>query len=119
MRIVDRLTFLDLPEGTVYAQGERWVFQPLHIKGETHHPASDDFSGSWYALDPCWIEAKDSGHADECLDEMLKNGVSYPMQASQTSDSQYERDALFLVFERDDLVKLRDLIDQAIEVSPT
>jgi hypothetical protein len=108
MKIVDRAAFLDLPEGTVYAKGEPWAFGSLSIKGES--VANRD----WWYLDPCWVEAEDSNQAFDRLDEMRTTGASYPMESAVSRDGLFDQDAIFMVFERDDLLKLKDMVDTAI-----
>jgi hypothetical protein len=110
MKIYRRKQFLQLPVGTIYAKGERWCFGSLHIKHDT-----TDY-GDWWSLDPCWIAANDSGEAADRLDEMLDKGASFPMEDAVSRDGLHEEDALFLVFERDDLLQLRDVIDKAISI---
>jgi hypothetical protein len=110
MRIYRRKEFLQLPEGTFYAKGDRWFFGPLNIKADT-----TDFD-DWWALDPCWIESRGSDESFDILEEMLERGASYPMQESITRDGLFDKDALFLVFEKDDLLKLRAMIDKAISL---
>jgi hypothetical protein len=110
MRIYRRKEFLELPEGTIYAKGEPWCFGPLEIKHDT-----TDY-GDWWSLDPCWIEANDSSEAVDRLDQMLEHGASYPMQDAISRDGLHEADALFLVFEKDDLMRLRGMIDKAMNL---
>lgn len=111
MKIVDRKTFLALPEGTIYAKGVPWSFEGLSIKDE--NAGSND----WWYLEPCWVEANDSSEVFDRLTEMQERGASYPMQTSITRDGLYDEDAIFLVFERDDLLKLREMVDKAIAVA--
>ena len=108
MKIIRRDEFLKLPEGIIYAKGREWYFGNLNIKGES-------FDHDWYTLDVCWIEAFDDEEQFSRLEDMIKNGASYPMQESACRDGMFEEDALFLIFERDDLLKLQDYIQQALE----
>jgi hypothetical protein len=57
-----------------------------------------------------------STEAADRLDEMLERGASFPMEDAVSRDGLHEEDALFLVFEKDDLLKLRDMIDKAISL---
>lgn len=111
MRLVDRKTFLALPEGTIYAKGKPWAFESLNIKDE--NAGSND----WWYFEPCWIESAGSHEHFDFLEEMQTKGTSYPMQESISRDGLYDDDAIFLVFERADLLRLRDMIDKAIEVA--
>lgn len=114
MRLVDRTTFLTLPDGTIYAKGTPWAFDGLTIKHET---ANDD----WWHLNPCWPQSEDYGDSFGRLDDMLKTGASYPMEDAVVRDGLFGHEnppAIFLVFERDDLLKLREMVDAAIAVAP-
>jgi hypothetical protein len=111
VKIYRRNEFLALPEGTFYAKGKPWYFGELSIKHDTSSQLSD-----WWSLDPCWIAANDSGEAVDRLDEMLEKGASYPMQDAISRDGLWDEDDLFLVFEKDDLLKLREMIDKAISL---
>ena len=110
MRVVDRKTFLALPPWTAYCKGTQWEFNGICFKGET-------IGNDWYEHNPAWVEAEDSGQAFERLDDMLKNGASFPMDNSECRDGLYDDDAVFLIFERADLEVLRDCIEQAIAPS--
>lgn len=105
-----RDAFLKLPEGTIYAKGKPWCFGGLCIKFETTG------TNDWWSLDPCWVESRDSEEADDRMDAMLENGASYPMQESIDRDGLQDQGDLFLVFERDDLLKLQGFIAGALEL---
>lgn len=113
MRVVDRATFLALPPGTIYCKGVRWAFEGLNVKQETAG------SNDWYALDPAWVDGHDSGECIDRLEEMLAKGASYPMQDSACRDGLFDADAVFLIFERADLLTLRAWIDAALTVATT
>lgn len=112
MRVVNRETFLKLPAGTVYAKGVPWSFNSLCFKGES-------LGNDWYEHDPAWVEANDSGEAFDRLERMLHQGASYPMEDAEGRDGLFDADAIFLIFEKADLEKLRGLIDNAISVTST
>lgn len=99
MRIVDRKTFLAMPEGTVYAKIEqKWVVDtPLCVKYE-----STDYN-DWYYMSFDWVDANDSGEAVDRLEEMAKGKASYPVQQSIARDALFEEEALFMIYERADL----------------
>ena len=111
MRIVDRATFMALPAGTLFAEGEPWAFEPMRFKYETL-PSND-----WVELDPCGVAASSSMTANDYMEDMLVNGSSYPMEDSCGRNGLFHEKAVFLVFERADLLKLRDMIDEAITVA--
>lgn len=111
MRIYRRTEFLKLPPGTIYAQGKRWFFGQMSVKGDTIE------SGDWACLSPMWIEADDDADQWHKLESMLENGTSVPMETSYGRDGRFDDKALFLVPERADLERLRDMIDAAIAVA--
>jgi hypothetical protein len=110
MKVLNRGAFLSLPPGTIYAKGELWCFDGLRIKYETTE--HDD----WWSLDPCWVATNDSDQAVDGLEDMLENGASRPMEDAVSRDGLHQQGALFLVFERDDLLRLREMVDEALGI---
>ena len=110
MKCVDHKTFMALPAGTLYAKGVQWAFDQIQIK---HNNCGDD---DWYAQSFDSVDANDGGEAIDRLEEMLTKGASYPMDWSICREGMYKIDetAVFLIFERDDLRRLRECIDVAI-----
>lgn len=109
MKVVDRKAFLALPEGTIYCKGVQWDFHSLCVKGET-------WGSDWTYWCPEWIDANDSSEAMNRLDEMLATGASYPMDDAYGRDGCFEEDAVFLIFEPDDLRRLSKFIMEAIQL---
>jgi len=110
MRVVDRKTFLTLPEGTAYQKGKPWVWNGLCFKqGNTPH-------NDWIytAIDD--VESHDSGEAVDRLEEMLETGKSYPIEDATSRDGFYNDDDLFLIYEAGDLIHLQGLIEKAFVV---
>lgn len=136
MRIVNRQTFLNMPEGTVYGKGytnktddNNFVYinmefdGVLTIKRETTSQPGEvapDSAGDWAAHNPCDIDCgTGSTERQERLNEMWHKGTSYPMNLYGQRDALWEGDdsTCFLIFERDDLLNLRGMIDIAIELA--
>jgi hypothetical protein len=115
MKIVNRQKFLDLPPGTFFSEGRQWYFETLKIKGDTFHGGTGDFG----ELDPAWVASETGPDAFDRLNEMLANGSSYPMEDAMGRNGMFEADALYLVFEKADLLQLREMIDEAVAVSPS
>ena len=111
MRVLKKPDFLKLPEGVAYCRGKKWFFGGLAFKGET---VSDV---DWYELEFNWVDGHDLGECFERMDAMLTDGVRFPIQDSICRNGLYEDDDLFLVFDEDDLLKLRGWIDDAIRLS--
>lgn len=112
MRVLSRADFLKMPAGTMYAKGEPWAFDGIHVRGDTMPNGND-----WDCAQLAWIDSDDSGQAVDRLDDMLENGASYPMDASYGRDGCFNEADLFLVFERADLIQLGKIVDQAILVA--
>ena len=115
MRVVDRPTFLSLPEGTIYAKGKPAYWEGLCIKGETIF--HDGLASDWSSLNPCWVQSK---AGEEIINEMLRafeDGLSRPMEDAYGRDGCFDNDEMFLIFQRPDLETLRNFIDQAISKS--
>lgn len=102
--------FRKLPEGTLFCEAEPWVFGTLHVKGET-------WEHDFLLRDLQSIEAHDSGEWGRRLEEMLEEGASYPINDAYGRDGSFNEKALFLVYEREDLLELRRAIDEALEGS--
>lgn len=108
MRVVNRADFLKLPPGTIYAKGVQWAFEGIEIKG-------DSLENDWYTLDPAWVSGNDSEECVELLERALAEGISVPMEVAQGRDGYFDAGAVFLVFEREDLLILRSMIDAALK----
>lgn len=111
MKLYNREEFLKLPEGTFFAKGEPWCFQALSIKGAS-------FDGDFWSLDPVGIEA-DGMHDRVDRFERMLGGESIPMDDAFYRDGLRESNAIFLVFEPEDLLRLECLIYQALEAAKT
>jgi hypothetical protein len=111
MKVVDRATFLKLPAGTIYCKGRQWMFENISIKGENSGP------NDWNYASPTWVDATDSNDAFDALESMLRDGTSRPCDDSFGRDAMYEADAIFLVYEPDDLRFLKEQIDNALEAA--
>ena len=108
MRVVDRKTFLAMPAGTIYAKGEPWAFGNIMQKGETL--ASDD----WIMTDFGNVDGQSSEEVFDRLEKMLATGVSFLISRDTSRDGLFEPDAIFLIYEFDDLVVLNNAICRAM-----
>jgi hypothetical protein len=102
MRIVDRKTFLALPENTVYAKffhGDS--FNELQIKGETW---TNDFI---YEDLNDFDDHDTSEERYEKIDKMIQNGEIFPLRLNSCSrDGLYEEDQLFAIYDKEDITKI-------------
>ena len=110
MRVYRLDEFRKLPEGTLFCEAQPWVFGTLHVKGET-------WESDFLLRDLQSIAADDSGEWGRRLDEMLESGASYPINDAYGRDGSFNEKALFLVYEREDLLELRRVVDEALIVA--
>src|SRR3990167_9963102 len=97
MRIYNRKDFLNLPPQTLFCKGVESCLQNLCIKEES---IENDF----FYTDLCDIDAFDPNDYYKKFEDSLKNGTSYPINRSTSRDGMFEDDAVFLVFEKEDLL---------------
>jgi hypothetical protein len=114
MKIVDRKTFLTLPAGTAYSKSEEpYAFEAIRIKADT---SFTEGAGDWFELCLNDIEASGSDQLYDRWEDMRNNGASYPLDLETIGrDGCFEAKAIFMIYERDDLVKLRDLFADLVE----
>lgn len=110
MRIVDRKTFLSLPENTLFSTYEPQVFGPLEIKGES---LPNDFYIQGIAS-----AVASTGDQDECniLDDALQTGRSFRMDFNcQGRDGCFESNELYAVWEKEDVESLISRLQECIK----
>jgi len=106
MKIVDRKTFLAMPEDTLFSKYQRCCCDGLCIKGETifHDDEASDFCYSDITMG---IESHDSEDEVDKLIDSEVHGTSIPMNFDEISrDGCYDKDQLFAVWEDADVVQL-------------
>lgn len=100
MKIYRRKEFLALPNGILFCEGEMCVFGPPEVKTHTY---DNDFVSA--CLND--IDFHDVGDLYDKYTEMLNTGKSYPLDLdSTTRNGLFEEDALFLVYEAEDIKAL-------------
>lgn len=104
MRVYSKRQFVELPAGTLYHPGVKWLFGDLTVKGRSR---GDD----WYGRPLGWVTAHDNGEAFDRLEEMVSTGASYPLDQSYAMNMRDEDDTVFLVYEAADL----DVLSAAVE----
>lgn len=109
MKIIDRATFLSMPEGTVYAKYVPMLFGDLMIKGET-------IPGDFYFQQI--VDAIDSESSNDWADKLIdsqENGTSLAMDFHcEGRDGFYDEDQLFAVFEPRDVRSLIERLQEAL-----
>jgi len=114
MRIVDRATFMTLPAGTLYAKiPQPIVAGPLSVKGDTY-TSSQGENIDWAELDIANWQSNDSGDWADRYYQMAEAGASVPCDDMYGRDGMFEQTDMFLIFERDDLMRLRAIVDEAL-----
>ena len=120
MKYVDRKTFLGLPAGVFYARVDLrpnavGIYDNLEVKGETL-PSGRDFWST--AIVGLATPDDDIRCTTEILLEqeraMRTSGASFPMNDTIVRYGLYDEDQIFMIFELDDLRRLRDLVDAAL-----
>jgi hypothetical protein len=111
MKIVDRKTFLALPEWTVFSKYTPCIFGELQIKGSTLK-SSGDFCA--YSITSA-IDRDSSEDFFDKLERMEKNGEAVPMDFdSGGRDGCFDLDQLFAVWDEQDVRKLIGRLEQSI-----
>ena len=109
MKIVDRATFLSMPQNTVFAKYEPSVFGPIEIKGETW---GNDF------LTQQIVDAIDSDGTSDFmakLDDAQANGTSLKMDFYCLGrDGCFDDGQLFAIFEKVDVMALIERLKESV-----
>ena len=114
MRIVDRGTFMAMPAGTIYAKiPEPIVIRDLSVKADTIHDSTGR-AIDWVKLELANWQSRDTGDWAGLFDVMLEHGQSVPLDDGFGRDGCFDDADKFLVFERADLLQLREYIDAAL-----
>jgi len=108
MIIVNRKEFLELPTYTFYRKyTERFAFEAICVKG-------DSLENDWYYYSLGEIDSYDSGDYGNKLDDMMEGRLkSCPVSRALSRDGCFQNNACFMIFEQDDLMNLKLLIEQA------
>lgn len=104
MKVVDKKEFLKLPDGTFFCKGCQWVFDDLCIKMQS-------LEGDFCYHNLCIMDSNSSDQYFYRLSESFKNDISYPMNDSWSRDGMFCDEDLFLIYEKEDLYRLRELIN--------
>lgn len=109
MRIVDRKTFLALPEGVMFAKYGGMGFGELFIKGESR---PNDFYYQEIA-DP--IACESSAERFDLLERAEKTGESFSLDFNcQARDGLFDGDQLFPVWEIGDIMGLEARLESVV-----
>ena len=112
MRIVDRATFLSMPEDTVYANYKPCVFGPLSIKGETW---GNDFLMQEIVSA---VKSHDEGEFYGTLEDSRTEGKAVRLDFNcQGRDGMFDDEQLFAVWDDEDVCGLIDRLTECVGVS--
>lgn len=124
MKYVDRKTFLGLPAGVFYARVDRrpnavGIYDNLEVKGETLPSGRDFWSTAIVGLATPDDDDRCNGEILMEQEQAMRSaGASFPMNDTMVRYGLYDEDQMFMIFERGDLRRLRDLVDAAMEATP-
>ena len=114
MKIVNREEFLKMPIGTVFSCSgsmDSSVFEAIEVFGGPIGDPAIDYSYENFTMVDGW----DSGEMHRMETEMQDTGCSYPMKTGLFRDGSFE-EAWYMIFERNDLLIMKDKIEKAIEI---
>lgn len=108
MKIVDRKTFLDLPEGTVFfrMKDNGFEFDRMAIKTSGRSDTNDFMYLEFNHLWPAETDARPIVHTGDVVQfyRDLKEGESFKLDfETDTRDGLFDEDARFMVFEQTDV----------------
>lgn len=97
-----------MPPGTVYLQAsEPWAWSDIRVK---HSTISQAMPGDWIDMNISDIECDGSAQLMDRWADMLDSGVTYPLDLETTGrDGLFDAGAIFMIYERDDLLKLAEM----------
>jgi len=111
MKILNTEEFAKLPEGVLFSEYIQCSLSALCIKGETTNFDSDT---KWVQF---WDASVNDILANDCNTiEFLKPGDSSPLDIAYTRNV-HPPERMFAVWELDDLQKLAEIVNNAIEVT--
>lgn len=115
MKVLSREEFLKMPEGTIFCKGKGWYFDNLCIKAQTLQNSVEDI-GDFVYLDMNWSNGKDSNEAVDIMEDSLKEGKSFICNDAFGRDGCFDKEDLFLVYEKEDLEKLKWFVQDALRI---
>jgi len=112
MKIVNLDEFRKLPEMTCFRKYRPAYCDDIQFKGET-------WEHDFIAMSFDMPDNNGSDQLFDRLDEMERTGCSYPVEVDGWGrDGLFEKDQLFMIYEKADLEAIHKLIGEAIEVAP-
>lgn len=107
MKIYNKKEFLKLPPGTFFAKGVRYSMDGFCVKGET-------WENDFLYIDLVSIDSYGSDNLLDRFEEMIEKSISYPINETYSRDGMFDEEDIFLVFEKEDLKIIRNLINKLL-----
>ena len=118
MKIVDRKTFLALPNGTIY-QDYRSTCADGNLLRKGDNITTNDYYAACLSGESV-VDAHDSGDFFDKFTAMEDTGASLPANFEvECRDGMFEADARYFIYEREDVVKLIAALQGALAGYPT
>jgi hypothetical protein len=121
MKIVNRTEFLKMPAGTIFIEvpiNSSPAGDAFMVKGDTWYNKENPSSAHDFlemSLS-CW-QSNSSEQLFNHEEDMRENGTSYPIDFCFGRNGLFDKDAQFLIYEPEDVIKLRDLLTSIIDGS--
>ena len=117
MKIVNRPQFMELPPGTLYRKFiTEFAFEELEVKFESLPSEKNPEYGDFVCMPLSDIDWNGPNGMFDRLEDMMEKGASYPLDLDCAGrDGCFEREAMFLVYEKDDVVALRNFLNGLLE----
>lgn len=111
MKIVDRKTFLAMPEGFVFQKFEPMIFGDIEIRNDVLQP-NEKFSGDYYSTE---LTTRPDCDVDDVFSS-IENGTSFDMSfITQCRDAAYDVEEKFAVWERKDVEGLIERLQRSLD----
>jgi hypothetical protein len=109
MRIVDKKTFLALPENTLYSDYVPCAFDDLQIRGKA-------WDSDFFCIPLAYsVDAFDTGELFDKLEDSRKNGTSVKMDLeTYQRDGRLDDDQLYAVWEKSDIEQLIERLKKCL-----
>jgi len=106
MKMVELKEFLKLPAGTVYAKYERCILSDICVKYTDDGLDKFDWNNDW------WYASFDSvgSYPQVLLDMEKNNAMSVPLEIAVHNDGFYEDKQLFMIYEKEDINSIIDIL---------
>ncbi len=112
MKIYRRAEFLKLPGGTFYNKLDAYKnSEDLCMIVKYGFDSAND----WYYQSFKEVDASQPDIRDRIIEKMLVDNISAPLEEAISRDGFFDDKETFLVWEKEDMIVLRDLLNKSIE----